>query len=155
MYNIMVKQLQNFKLQLQPLGGFSGIFQGTTLVSYLFQEITLLFRETIYELDQTMYNYIVANLQNVQLQMQYMVNILTVSDLSISKVTSQKIFVSDDLNPDPDPDPDPVQAIARVSSETSEFFTPIQYLCDLDPMFVSSNMPPDPSANIASREIVS
>ena len=34
-----------------------------------------------------------------------------------------KIYVSDDLNP------------------------------DLDPIFVSSNLPPDPSANLASREI--
>ena len=67
-----------------------------------------------------------------------------------SKVISQKIFVSDDLNPDLDP----VQEIARVSRETSEFFTPIQYLCDLDPMFVSSNLPPDPLADLASREIV-
>ena len=89
-------------------------------------------------------------LQNFKLQMQSMVNLLTVSDLSISKVTSKKIFVSDDLNTDIDP----VQEIARVSSETSEFFTPIQYLCDLYPMFVSSNLTPDPSADLASREIV-
>ena len=96
-----------------------------------------------------MYNYIVPKLQSNKLQMQYMVNLLTVSDLSISKVTSQKIFVSDDLNPDLDP----VQEIARVSSKTSEFLTPLQCLCDLDPMFVSSNLPPDPSADLASREI--
>ena len=97
-----------------------------------------------------MYNYIVPKLQNFKLQMQSMVNLLTVSDLSISKVTSQKIFVTDDLNPDLDP----VQEIARVSSETSEFFTPIQCLCDLDPIFVSSNLPPDPSADLTSRDIV-
>ena len=127
MYNIMVKQLQNFKIQIQPLGTLSYLFQGTTLVSYLFQAITLVFRETIYEQDQTMYNYIVPKLQNVKFQMQCMVNRLTVSDLSLSKVTSQKIFVSDDLNPDLDP----VQAISRVFSETSKFFAPLQ--CDLEP----------------------
>ena len=80
-----------------------------------------------------MYNYIVAKLQNVKLQMKYMVYLLhlnklhegnqtmlqnyklqmqpqevTVSDLSLSKVTSQEIFVSDNLNPDLDT----VQAIA-------------------------------------------
>ena len=103
-----------------------------------------------------MYNYIVAKLQNVKLQMQSMVNFLTFSDLSLSKVTSQKIFVLDDLNPDHDP----VQAIARVFSETSKFFTPLQ--CDLEPetnkptsrkIVVSSNLPPDPSADLASRNI--
>ena len=93
-------------------------------MSYYFGTITQIFIETIYYQDQTMYNYIVPKLQNFKLQMQSMVNLLTVSDLSISEVTSQKIFVSDDLNPDLDP----VQEIARVSSETSEFFTPIQYL---------------------------
>ena len=61
-----------------------------------------------------MYNYIFAKLQNFKLQMQYMVNLLTVSDLSLSKVPSQMIFFSDYLNPDLGP----VQAIARVFSET-------------------------------------
>ena len=94
--------------------------------------------------------------------MQYMVNLLTVSDLSPSKVTSQKIFFSDDLNPDLDP----VQEIARVFSETSKFFTPLQ--CDLEPeigleteinkptsrkIIVSSNFSPDPSADLASRKM--
>ena len=103
MYNYMVKQIQNFKLQIQPLGRLSNIFQG----------ITLVFRETIYERYQTMYNYIVAKLQNFKLQIKYMVNLLelnkvhernqmmlknsklrilpqavTVSDLSLSRVTS-------------------------------------------------------------------
>ena len=67
MYNYMVKQLQIFNLQIQPLGRLSYHFQGTTLVSYLFQVITLVFREMIYEQDQTMYNYIVTKLQNVKL----------------------------------------------------------------------------------------
>ena len=125
MYNIMVKQLHNFKLQIQPLGRLSDHFQGTTLVLYLFQAINLVFRETMYDQDQTMYNYIAPKIQNVKLWMQSMVNLLTVSDLSLSEVTSQKIFFSDDLNPDLDP----VQEIARVFSETSKFFTSLQ--CEL------------------------
>ena len=85
-----------------------------------------------------------------------MVNLLTVSDLSLSKVTSQKIFVLDDLNPDLDP----VQAITRFFSENSKFFTPLQ--CDLEPeinkptsrkIVVSSNLDSDPSADITSRKI--
>ena len=68
-----------------------------------------------------MYNYIVPKLQNVKLRMKSMVNLLTVSYLSLSKVTSQKNFVSDGLNPDLDP----VQAIDPVFSETSKFFTPL------------------------------
>ena len=80
-----------------------------------------------------------------------------VNILDLHKVTSQNIFVSDDLNPDLDP----VQAIAPVFSENSKFFTPIQ--CDIEPkinkptskkIVISSNLPPGPSANIASREIV-
>ena len=80
-----------------------------------------------------MYNYIAAKLQNVKLRMQYMVKFLdlnkvhernqtilqnsklqmqpqvvTVSNFSLYKVTSQKILVSDDLNPNLDP----VQAIS-------------------------------------------
>ena len=69
MYNIMVKQLQIFKLQLQPLGKFSDGLQGTALLSYYFGTITQIFRETIYYQDQTMYNYIVPKLQNLKLQM--------------------------------------------------------------------------------------
>ena len=69
-----------------------------------------------------MYNYIIAKLQNVKLQMQSMVNLL-----DLNKVTSKKIFVSDDMNPDIDP----VQAIYWVFSETSKFFTPLQ--CDIEP----------------------
>ena len=119
MCNYMVKQLQNLKLQIQPLGPLSDIFNPEIDI---FQGITLVFRETIYEMDQTMYNYIVARLQNVKLQMQSMVNLL-----DLNKVTSQNIFVSDDLNPDLDP----VQAIAPVFRETSKFFKPSQ--CDLEP----------------------
>ena len=96
-----------------------------------------------------MYNDIVAKLQDVKLQMQSMVNLL-----ELNKVTYQNIFVSDDLNPDLDP----VKAIAPVFRETSELFTPLQCLCDIEhrlqQIFVSSNLSPDPSADLASREIV-
>ena len=72
--------------------------------------------------------------------------------LDLNKVTSQNIFVSDYLNTDLDS----VQAIAPVFSETSKFFTPLQ--CDLEHIFqqivVSSNLPPDLSADLASRKIV-
>ena len=119
MYNYMVKQLQNFRLQIQLLGPFSVLFNPD---HDLFQGITLVFIEKICEQDQTMYNYIVAKLQNVKLQMKSMVNIL-----DLHKVTSQNMFVSDDLNPDLDP----VQAIAPVFSKTSKFFTPLR--CDLEP----------------------
>ena len=100
-----------------------------------------------------MYNYIVAKRQNVRLEMKYMVNLL-----DLNKGTSQKIVVSDDLNPDLDP----VQAIARVFSETSKLFTTLQF--DIEPeinkptssrnIVVSSNMSPDPSSDLASRKIV-
>ena len=69
-----------------------------------------------------MYNFIVAKIQNVKLEIQSMVNLFY-----LNKVTSQKVVVSDYLNPDLDP----VQAIARVFNKTSKFFTPIQ--CDLEP----------------------
>ena len=129
MYNYMVKQLQNlqlqiqpFKLQIQPRGPLSDPFNPDI---YIFQGITLVFRKTIYEQYQTMYNYIFA-----KLQMQYMVNTLhernllrlnkvhernqtmlqnfklqmqpqavPVSGVSISKVPSQKIFVSAETKP--------------------------------------------------------
>ena len=54
--------------------------------------------------------------------MQSIVNLL-----DLNKVTSQKLFVSDDL----DPDLDPVQAIAPVVRKISKFFIPLQ--CDLEP----------------------
>ena len=152
MYNYVVKQLRNlqlqiqpFKLQIQPRGPLSNPFNPDLDV---FQGITLIFRETIYERNQNMYNDIVAKLQYFKLQMQSTVNLL-----DLNKVTSQNIFVSDDLNPDLYP----FQAIAPVFSKTSDFFTPLQCLCDLEHIFqhifVSSNMPPDPYADIASREI--
>ena len=58
MYNYMVKQLQ-----IQPLGPLSDLFNPDLDI---FQGITLVFRETVYERDQTMYNYIVAKIQKSQ-----------------------------------------------------------------------------------------
>ena len=78
----------------------------------LFQGITVKFRQTIYDQDQTMYNYMVDQLQNFKLQMQPQA--VHVSDLSISKVTYQNIFFPSDM----DIVIDPVQAIARVLIKT-------------------------------------
>ena len=140
----MVKQLQIFKLQIQPLRPLPDIFHAGL---DLLQVITLVFRETIYELDQTMYNFIVAKIQNVMLQMQYIVNLLY-----LNKVTSQNIFVSDYLNPDLYP----VQEIAPVFSKNSKFFTSLQ--CELEhrsqQIVVYSNLPPYPSADLSSKKIV-
>ena len=47
-----------------------------------------------------MYNYMAAKIQNIKLQMQ--LQAVPVSDLSLSKVTYQNIFVSSDLAPDLD-----------------------------------------------------
>ena len=55
----MVKQLQNFKHRIQP-----------HTVPGIFQEINLIFRQTIYEKDQTMYNYMADKLQKFKLQIQ-------------------------------------------------------------------------------------
>ena len=93
-----------------------------------------------------------------------------VSDISLAKVTTEKIFVSTDLGTDLDP----VQAIARVFSETSNhdphtshlrtqtrFFTPLS--CDLETeitkptsrkIVVSSDLGPDPSAGFDSKGLI-
>ena len=139
----------------------------------IFQGITLVFRETTYERNQTMYNDIVAKLQDVKQYVQYMLKIYVSDDLNPDL---DPIFVSSNLPPDPSadlasreivvssdlaPDLDPVQAITPVFSETSKFFTPLQ--CDLEPEInkptskkidVSSNLSPDPSSDLASRKIV-
>ena len=80
-----------------------------------------------------------------------------VNILYLNKVNYQKIVVSDDLNPDLDP----VQAISRVFSKTYKFFTPLQCYLEHEinkptsrKIFVSSNLYPDPSADLASRKIV-
>ena len=101
-YNYMVDHLQYFKHSSQP-----------QTVPDPFQGITLIFKQTIYDQDQTMYNYMVEQLQNSKLKMQPQA--IPFSDLSLSKVTSQKIFVSAYLYPDLDP----FQAISRVFIKTS------------------------------------
>ena len=112
----------------------------------IFQGINLVFSKTIYERGQTMYNYIVAKLQNFKLQMQYMVNTFHERNiLHINKVHErnqtmlqyfklqmqpQAVTVSDFsiskvtyqkilVSADLDLDLDPVQEIARVFSEPS------------------------------------
>ena len=62
-----------------------------------------------------MYNYMVVQIQIFKLQMQP--QSVSVSGLSLFKVTSQKIFVL----ADPDPDFDPFQAITQVFKEYSDF----------------------------------
>ena len=155
MYNYMVNQHQNSKLHIQPQA-----------VPNPFQGITLVFIKTIYDQDQTMYNYIVA-----KLQIQYMVNTLHDRNLlHLNKVTYQNILVSADL----DSDIYPFQAIARVFSKPSNhdphtsrlqtqtrFFTPLS--CDLEPditkpayskIVVSYDLGPDPSAGIDSVGVI-
>ena len=103
-----------------------------------------------------MYNYMVSQLQNSKLQMQPQA--VPVSDLSLSKFTSQRIFVSADLATGIDP----VQGIDRVFSEpsnldphTSRLQTQTWFVtllsCDIEPditnptnrkIFVSADMDP-------------
>ena len=158
MYNYMVDQIQNVKHYSQP-----------QKVPDPFQGINIVFRQTIYDQDQTMYNYMADQLENFKLQMQPQA--VPVSDLSLVKVTSQEIFVSADM----DPDLYPVQEIAQVFSETSNhdphtsrlrtqtrFFTPLS--CDIGPeitnptsskIVASSDLAPDPSAGIDSKGVIS
>ena len=85
-----------------------------------------------------MYNYMSNHKQNSKLQRQPQA--VTISDLSISKVNSQEIIVSNDM----DTNIDPVHGIAQVFSEPSNldaqilrlqtqtrFVTPLS--CDLEP----------------------
>ena len=62
MYNYMARQLITFLLQVHP--------DPYTYGHDIFQGITLVFRETIYERNQTKYNDIVRNLQDFKLQIQ-------------------------------------------------------------------------------------
>ena len=55
----------------------------------------------LHDWNQTMYNYMVAQIQNFKLQMQHQA--VPVSDIYLSKVTSHDIFFSFDLAPDLDP----------------------------------------------------
>ena len=71
MYNYMVRQLITLQLQIHPYK-FQIVSQVplSDPITYgldIFQGITLVFRETIYERNQTKYNDIVAKLQYVKL----------------------------------------------------------------------------------------
>ena len=125
MYNYMVAKLQNFKLQMQ------------NMVNKL-HERNLLHLKKLHDRNQTMYNCMFAPLQNFKLQMQSQA--VPASDLSLSKVTYQNIFVSSDLAPDLDP----FQGINRAFSKPynidpkishfqtkKRFVTPLS--CDLEP----------------------
>ena len=148
MYNYMVRQLRNLQLQIQP---FKIQHQPRVPLSDpfnndldIFQGITIVFRETIYERNQTMYNDIVAKLQDVKQDVQTMLKIYVSDNLNpdlgpifvvsssmppdpSADLASRDIVVSSDLAPDLDP----VRAIAPVFSETSKLFTPLQ--CDIEP----------------------
>ena len=131
----MADQLQNFRFHIQPQA-----------LTDPFQGITLVFRKTIYEQDQTMNNYIITKLQIFKLQMQYMVNTLHERNLlhlnkvhernqtmlqnfklqmqpqavPVSDVSLYKVTYQEILvSGDLDSDIDPVQSIARVFGETS------------------------------------
>ena len=62
-----------------------------------------------------MYNYMVAKIQNIKLQMQPQV--VTISDLSLSNVTYQNIFVSYDQATDLDPFQGINQAFSKMLHE--------------------------------------
>ena len=91
---------------------------------------------------QTMLNYIIALHQNFKLQMQPQV--VSSSDLSLSKATSRNISFSDDLAPDLSAGIGTFQGIARVFCETSNLDPHTSHLwtqtmfvtypsCDLEP----------------------
>ena len=75
-----------------------------------FQGITLIFRQKIHEQDQTMYNYMVDQLQIFKLQMKPQA--MPVSDLSLAKVATKKILVSADLELQMQPQAVPVSDIS-------------------------------------------
>ena len=79
---------------------------------------------------------------SADLELQMQPQAVPVSDLSLAKVTTEKIFVSTDL----DPDLDPVQAIDPVFSKTSKFFTPLQ--CDIEP---ETNNPTSKNIDVSSN----
>ena len=172
MYNYMVAQIQNFKLQMQ----------------YMVDKLhgrNLLHLNKLNERNKTMYNSMSDQHQNVKLQMQpqavpgsglYISKVapqpqaVPGSDIFLSQVTPQNILVSYDLAPDPDP----VQRIARDFNEPSNidprtsrlrtqtrFITPLS--CDLEPnttktnyrkCFVSADLGPDMSASVDSGGVI-
>ena len=118
MYNYMVKQLIALQLQIHP---YKFLIDSQGPLSYpftygldIFQGITLVFRETIYERNQTKYNDIVAKLQDVKLHIQ------TIFSKTSEFLTPLQCLC--DMNPDLDP----IQAIAPVFSKTSKYLTPLQ-----------------------------
>ena len=166
----MVTHIQYSKIQMQhqavPVSDISlskvnshNIFVSSDLAPDLdpFQEITRVFSKTIYKRNKMVYNYMIAQIQNFNLQMQ--LQAVPVSNLSLSKVTPQNIFVSSDV----DPDLDPVQAITWIFNYSpnldphtsrlqtqSKFITPLS--CDIKPditntnsqkIFVSADLDPD------------
>ena len=86
MYNFMVNQLQNFKLQMQP--------QAVPVSDLSLAKVAT---ERIFV--------------SADLELQMQPQAVPVSDISLAEVITEKIFISADM--------DPVQAIARVFSETS------------------------------------
>ena len=136
-------------ISLFPIVTYQNIFVSSDLSPDLdlFQGITRSFSKTLHERNQTMYNYMVTQLQNFKLQMQYMVNKLHERNLlhlnrlhDRNKLMHHNTFVSYDLAPDIDP----FQVITWIFSEPSNldpkaprlqtqtrFVTPLS--CDLQP----------------------
>ena len=139
----MVRQLITLQLQIHPykfqIGRQGPLSDPFTPRIDIFQGITLVFRETIYERNQTKYNDIVAKLQDVKLQIQ------TIFSKTSKYRTPLQCLC--DMNPDLDP----IQAIAPVFSKTSKFFTPLPTSRKID---FCSNLSFDPSSDLASRKIV-
>ena len=156
MYNYIVDQLQNFKLQMQPQAVLVSDFYISKVTNQKilvsddmdidldpFQSIAQVFSKPFNPEPHT---------SRLRTQTRFLTPVscdlepdisLPVSDLSISKVNHQNIFASADLDPDMDPYLDPVQSIARVFRKTSNhdphtsrlqtqtrFFTPL--CCDIE-----------------------
>ena len=91
-----------------------------------------------HERNQTMYNSMVAQLQNLKIQMQPQA--VPVSDLSLSKVNPQKIFVSADIDPDLYPFQGTTRFLSKLSNldpQTSRLQTQTRFVtplsCVLEP----------------------
>ena len=122
MYNYMVIQLITLQLQIHPYkfqidrqGPLSDPF--TPRID-IFQGITLVFSEAIYERNQTKYNDLVCKLQDVKLQIQ------TIFSENSEFLTPLQCLC--DMNPDLDP----IQAIDPVFSKTSKYLTSNQRTLD-------------------------
>ena len=97
-----------------------------------FQGITLIFRQKIYEQDQTMYNYMVDQLQIFKLQMQPQA--MPVSGFSFAKVTTEKNFVSADLEIQIQSQAVPVSDISLAKVTNENIFVSSDLDPDLDPV---------------------